>query len=265
MEIGKFLSLKDFFNYYVAGSIWLIDLFLIVISLPNKSNILALFGAIPLNNTIAQTIILGILTLVFPYTVGFVLSDIGGFITGVLYKWFGNPYKWVADHKDKRFDKRHLSLPVIKKIASLSNNIFGFDVDKFIEKPELYFFQIRAYITNKDAPASNLAARSIDLANFAESLLIPFPLTASLTIYHLIPSIISSITGQQINEGFLLTIKIIASIAAFIFSFLLIVNRHLRLKEYWVKHVYRAFVVLATSDIQEKTKKIEKVSEEKSK
>ena len=130
---------------------------------------------------------------------------------------------WVTDSKHK-WANQGLKEWEKEAIQSKVKEIYKIQNKNFDE----IFFTIRAYVEEHSKGANSLAIRALDLTNFAESIVIPLPL---LFIF---PGV------------FLLSLKSIIwgvlFIAIGISVFFLVLDRYLKLRSYWVKHVYRAFL-----------------------
>jgi hypothetical protein len=241
MDLGKFFSLKDFFNYYVAGVVWTIDFAIMATWLGKPSSLGTALSSL---QGLPEFIVVGIMAIVLPYVIGFALSPLCYFATKMWRKWQVDPIKWVlyypelikgADKSvDKRFEKRskgkRLPKVIANKALTLSTQIFGFQLITKNAVEGLWFYQIQAYTFSKGGPQIDLALRARDLSNLTESLLIPAPLFFALLAAQFVPSPdwVLLVLGSAIFAG----------------MFVLLANRYDALREYWVKHVYRAFVTL---------------------
>lgn len=228
MELGRFFSLKDFFNYYIAGTIWLIDLILCLEILPEEMGTSNLVALLP-QSTIIQATVFGICIIIFPYSTGFVFSTAGHWLIKKFYKWAGDPVRWVFDcRKSDSLNKATRGL-CISYATTLFKTEKPEKPEEFQEYSGKYFYQIRNFVENKGGAAHIHAERNLDLANFAESLLIPLSflifLLFDITKFHCIFS--ATVSG---------------------FMFWLIVKRHLKLREYWVKNIYRTFATIAAQE-----------------
>jgi len=274
VDIGKFLSLKDFFNYYISGAIWIADFLITLLLLPIKPDLDIFSVFLTTNNTIVQTILTIAITGLLPYSMGFVMSEVGDLATEYIHQIFGNPVEWVVDYSinsckaqcDRSNDnsckvqcnrskqilgvrRRRIPEKTIELVASYANELLGIDQKDFKEKPDRYLFQLRAYVVNKAGGASDLATRTLDLANFAESILIPLPLLLALCTFYVLRSFISETGIAFVNIPAIIFATAILSLAG-----LLVIRRYLSLKENWVKHIYRGFVVIASFDLYERKK-----------
>ena len=215
----KIFSAKDYFNYYFAGIAWLACAFSIAIK--DFSNCIAMIetiGKIPVS-------ILTVLLIAIPFIVGFVLNPLGNLITFLLRKILGDSADWVLVLSGQKFSTT--KKPFQKRISEPSRT-------KILEKLSLLqggstnyspFYFVRNYVEIKaNDNARTLVNRSLDMANLTESLLIPISLF-----------------------GFLIGKIFISQIGSLIFGvllFVLLCYRYFRLREYWVKHNYRTFLIL---------------------
>jgi hypothetical protein len=216
MELGRFFLLKDFFNYYIAGAIWLVDIFPLFAGLSEKPEISILITKIP-QNTIVQTTLFSICIIIFPYSTGFAFFEIGSFLSKRFYD------------KNKSYSPGELNKATQQLCRSYAKKLFEIDPQDFQGTPEQYFYQIRNYVANVGGVAYAHADRDLDLANFAESLLVPLPLLIFLLF---------DITNFHC----------IFPCALSIIAFVLIGRGRLILRKYWIDNIYRTFAVLAARE-----------------
>ena len=122
--------------------------------------------------------------------------------------------------------------PAIESILCHAYDTFGYSL-----RDNLWFYQIRAYVMDKGGKAGELAERAQYLANFAESLLLPFPIFCAIVTWKVVTDlhifwIISAIVAE--------TIGLIIVWALF--------KRHLQLRREWAMHIYREFLVITAKD-----------------
>jgi hypothetical protein len=253
MEIGKLLSLKDFFNYYIAGIIWLLN-FVLISSIFGVQPVYAVVSNVFIAiNNLTSSVISIVLSIIIPYTVGFALSKSGNFITKGLRKWRGNPHYWLLDYSDTQknnhFAGRRLPKSAVERVQGLAPRIFGYELTN-PQKPWLWFYQILTYVRHKGGPASDIANRAFDLANLTESLLLPLPILFGIVAY--------SLTS---NIHFLIVRIGIVSVVVLLFFYLLL-RRYEELNTNAIKHIYRAFLVIAPDELRQddKRNKIETTS-----
>ncbi|SRR6266498_3619672 len=127
MNISGFLSAKDFFNYYAAGFLWILEIAILFIPMESYQKSMEWLGKLQnINNTLGG-VLMGILLIVVTYVVGFVLTPIGGAVTYLLRRLFGDPKSWVTDYSSKnlRFKGRRLAKTKIRLIVDSLKETFG--------------------------------------------------------------------------------------------------------------------------------------------
>lgn len=161
-----------------------------------------------------------------PFVIGFVLNPLGNFVTKLLRKVFDDPVKWVLvlskeKYSDnKKFFRKRLSEPSRTKILEKVSLLQDGDAEEYSP-----FFLVRNYVVeNAGKNTLALANRPLDLANLAESLIIPIPL-------------LSFLIGRVFFSW-------IISIGLAVFIFAILSYRYFQLRGYWVKHNYRTFLIL---------------------
>jgi hypothetical protein len=215
----KIFSAKDYFNYYFAGITWLICALTTALkSSVDYTSTIEFIGKI-------HVAILIVLLLAIPFLTGFILSPAGNLITTLLRKIVGDPADWALVLAGQKFSTT--KRPFQERISEPSRT-------KILEKltllqggPAKYspFYLVRNYVEIKaNDNARTLVNRSLDMANLTESLLIPIPLLGFL-----IGEIFISQNGSLILGVLLFT---------------LLCYRYIQLRQYWVKHNYRTFLIL---------------------
>lgn len=231
MNASNFLSVKDFFNYYVAGLLWIVEVAIISMPLGSYQKSLDWLGKFQGVTDKMGAVLTGILFIVIPYLVGFVFTPVSMAATKVLRSRFGDPKDWVVDYSvnGERHKGRRLAQTKIRLIVQRMKKVFG--DEKTINKDNLanWFFTLRDYVINSKGEAASFAIRAQDLFNFTESILLPLPLL-------LFTSGIKMICSPN-RIGWLL-------LAFGIFFLCMLSYRYLRLRFYWVKHVYNTFLVV---------------------
>jgi hypothetical protein len=217
----KIFSAKDYFNYYFAGIAWLACVCVFSIVIKDFSNCAATIeeiGKMPIA-------ILTLLLIAIPFMVGFVLNPLGNLVTFLLRKILGDSADWVLVLSGQKFSttkklfQKRISEPSRTKILEKLSLLQGGST-----KYSPFYF-VRNYVEIKaNDNARILVNRSLDMANLTESLLIPIPLLGFL-----IGKMFISQSGSLI-VGVLL--------------FVLLCYRYFQLREYWVKHNYRTFLIL---------------------
>ena len=234
MNASNFLSVKDFFNYYVAGLLWILEVAIISMPLSSYQKSLDWLGKFQGLTDKMGAVLTGILFIVIPYLVGFVFTPISMAVTKMLRALFGDPKEWIVDYseKGKRYEGKRLAQTKIRLIIAKMKEVFG-DDEKINEKNlRNWFFTLRDYIINGQGDVASLAIRTQDLFNFTESIILPLP-------------------------AFVITIgiKLCANSMAFgwalgllgLIFFGLLSYRYLKLRFYWVKHVYNSFLVVTSA------------------
>lgn len=237
MELTKYYTIRDFLFYYTAGIFWILDVVLIM---------QLLYGGLPavqapalLENEISATIITGILVLIIPHAIGFVMNRLCSRVT----RWWrdrkGDPRLWVADYSTKMGNQHRgerLPKSAITRIFDVAPQVLGYDQRGLAKNSHLLFYQLRAYVVAQESMHKDLAIRAYDLMNLAESLVLPFPLFVIFMI-----ALSLEIVGT--NQVFLW----IVSISLGMIALRLLLSRYYALRTSYVKHIYRAFLNLTAS------------------
>ncbi|MEP0805679.1 MAG: hypothetical protein HRF47_09330 [Chloroflexota bacterium] len=224
MKPNDIFSIRDFFNYYLAGVLWFADIvgiFMLCSKLGTPKVTLANINT-SLNE--ANTILATFGVVVVPYLLGFILNPLGTKLMEKIRNKDNEAIRWVTD-PNHRFASQGLKEWEKEKIREKFQKIYNIQDRSFEEM----FFTIRTYVEEHGKGANFLASRALDLANFAESLAIPVPLLfVILGIWFAVSSFL-----------WLLASLVLAKIV-----FWLLLRRYLDLRSYWVKHVYRAFITI---------------------
>jgi len=244
MKVDSFLSLKDYFNYYLSGFIWLMNILIIVGLISYCGCFRLVFDDLGKVFESLGIIATGIIALLVPYITGFVLYPIGQFVRKKLQgkdrKWWPSPRKWLLIRsedldeyknqpkhkpflKGSRFSKKEAQL-----LLDLAENRFNLSYKK---TPNLLFFPVRTYLLEYGNESAKFAMRMRDLMSLTESLIVVVPLFVILIAFPLF-------------EGWW---KFVGVIIAIYIQYLLI-SRYHRLEIDWVKRVYRGFLVLESKD-----------------
>jgi len=112
MDFSRFFTIKDFFNYYIAGTIWIADIILLIY-LKDSSSLYSLWDSLLNSGSTFRTIFEAIIMIILPYTIGFALGTLSAKITRKLRnKYGGDPIEWIIpenyeckEHKGKRLPK----------------------------------------------------------------------------------------------------------------------------------------------------------------
>ena len=247
MKISDYFSLRDFLNYYIAGVLWVLNIALLFPRIIEDSKYQDLVFSIKSDVGILGPAILSGLVILIPYVIGFVLTPLGNFVSRVARELHGDPRKWVTDHNSKgtfseRYRGKRLAKPAVEKAFDRASEVFGYSLDT----KRLWFYQIRAYIAHHGGAASRFATRTHDLANFVESLFLPVPILGALFVFRFIPAPFQGVLGQRVflRVSASRLLSVLLAIVFAVFLFLLLIIRYLELFENWVKHIYRAFLVM---------------------
>jgi hypothetical protein len=233
MNFPDFMTIKDFFNYYVAGFLWLCNIGLIYLPINDSSKLMRELDQIQKITDKVSPLVMGIILLIFPYVIGFILTPVNTLVTKLLRRIFGDPKKWAVDYQTKsgwrvRLHKgKRLSHTNIRLVIKSLKKIYG--EEKEINETNIanWFFQVRAIVINQKGEAGVLAIRAQDLANFTESILLPVPLTLWILFSKYI----------EIHPVFAWICMAFGLLFFGILSY-----RYLHLRAYWIKHTYRAFL-----------------------
>lgn len=226
MEIWRHLSRTDFFNYYFAGVIWWLDLFLILELASPKGAREWLQQEMEWISSAPGLVILGILLIVLPYVFGFITEPLGNSVARIHRPKFE---EYVIDYQNKYAEDKRLAKVMVNSILRIAEEKFG-----KVKKKDLYFEWIRTYVWQKGGAAAELANRAQIMSNLAESLIVPTALLGFLFSFWASIRILEA----PVCLGVLLGLFLSAS-----FGYLSW-RRHQKLREYYVKHVYRAFLIL---------------------
>lgn len=260
MDFSRFLTPKDFFNYYIAGTIWIADLICIIyvtnpVFLNNFWDLYQNTESI----TLIQTIYNAIILIVIPYVVGFSLGSLSAFITKKLRNAYdGDTTKWVIFDEDdcdchkERHKGKKLPKAQIDQIEKVIKKTLGYTLKK-----KYWFYSIRAYVIDNDGEYVSLAARAQHLLNLAESLMLPFPILCSIVTWIIIagwsnhghyyymlphrPLFFLIITWRIIGW------YCISGLVWFSMSWMLF-DKYLKMRREWAMHIYRAFLVITAKD-----------------
>jgi hypothetical protein len=177
MDVGKFLSVRDFFNYYIAGVVWLLGLALLLLWLPDPARATVLLDEFRRQIDSLGPVVGAVLAVILPYITGFTLSPVCNLATYLLRRIWGDPVQWVTDFSEggtRKHKTRRLVKPALAQIIKHGADTFDTDVKDM--NAALWFSPIRAYTIEKGGAASDHATRAYDLMNLTESLLLPIPL-----------------------------------------------------------------------------------------
>jgi hypothetical protein len=238
MKVDGFLSLKDYFNYYLSGFVWVIDFIIFgILVWPLKSYYVLMKNVGFVIEKIGP-VVAGIVLLIITYIIGFVLFPISQATRriwqGKNRKWFPRPRKWLIIKSEDLEEYKSLKKPFLKG-SRFSNK----EVSRFVELAEkrfglnykininLLFYPVRTYVIEHGGDSANFAQRMRDLMSLSESLLFPVSLFFGLLL-------------TMFTKGgwdFL-------GIPLAIFIQILIVYRYHRIEIDWVKRIYRSFLAI---------------------
>jgi hypothetical protein len=229
MDISKNLSRNDFFNYYIPGVVWVVDVYIL--------GLLFLLPHIQLQignmNTPIGLIVFGVLIVLLPYLFGFITEPLDNFITRKFCPKFEEEV--IKYNKESKWKGHRLAKPMSENIIKRAKILFETPEEQ--TSKDLFFPWIKAYVWQKGGGAVELADRAQSMSNLAEGLLVPlalfgfvFPLYVTIDLFY----------------GNWCIGVLIGLVLAVLFG-VLTWRRYLELKEYYVKHVYRAFLILTES------------------
>ena len=225
MNIGTYFSVKDFLNYYIAGLIWCVTIF--ILALPSdKTELQNILTDLSNIANAAYFVLASALVILIPYLIGFVLTPLSDKVGELVRKGKPDPVKWTVEDPEK-----YKSGLKAGEIALIKRYIRKYFHDKDAA-PDTWFFQIRALVARDNSGATLLANRAMDLTNFSESLILPLPL------------LFFTIGVRLMISGGCIWGIIAFSLA--IGVYFLLSKRYIDLRSYWVKHVYRAFIAMCT-------------------
>lgn len=233
MNFPGFMTIKDFFNYYLAGFLWLFNIGLIYLPINDSSKLINELEQLQKVTDKLSPLVMGLSLLIFPYVVGFILTPVSTLITRLLRFTFGDPKKWVVDYQSKSgwqlsiHKGKRLSRTNIRLITQRLRKIFGEEKEINETKIANWFFQVRAIVINEKSEAGALAIRAQDLANFTESILLPVPMMLWILFAKYVT--VYPVFGRIYFGAGLLFFGMLS-------------YRYLHLRTYWVKHTYRAFL-----------------------
>jgi hypothetical protein len=176
----------------------------------------------------------GILLVIVPYIVGFVLTPFAEVVTRCLRWAFGDPKKIMIHEKESLkkwnawFWKKRLPESVIEKTITQANALFNTSLRKGPSILDNWFEVFFSYIVEYGTGLNSKVIRTRDLIHFTESVLVPVP----LFFFLLAPwqSFISASWMRLIAIG----------------TFILLSWRYLLLRKYLTMQIYRAMLVLTT-------------------
>lgn len=243
MKVDGFFSLKDYFNYYISGFVWILDTGLGIFLLHPKS-FYSLVNHLGLWIEKLGTVFSGIAVLLVPYIVGFVLFPVSQAIRrtwqGKDRKWFPSPRKWLIIRSESLEEYKSLKKPYLKgsrlstkeveRFLELAEKRFGINYKKNIN---LLFYPVRTYVIEYGGESATFAERMRDLMSLSESLLFPVSLFTALLFAILIP-------------GFWGLLGIPLGIVVQ----LLMAYRYHRIELDWVKRIYRSFLAIESRNDQ---------------
>lgn len=235
MKAENIFSIKDFFNYYFPGVIWI--LVFVVLLIPIHPHPMFYHYYSDLGSYVSEVpeSIWLILLVIIPYIIGFAMNPMVVKLTKKLQK--GNRNAIVYSMADEKIgNKVQLWRNKRRLIEKYSRNLFHGDG----KNPKEYFFYIRSYVADHGGEMFGLIVRVRNILEFSEAMLIPFPLLMFFIGIRLIYPFFS--------VGFML-------IGISFLSFYFLYWRYFRLREIWVKHIYRAFLVIMRNEELTKKKK----------
>jgi hypothetical protein len=263
MKSSDMFSFKDYFNYYFAGVIWFLDFVLLFLLFSGKWGIDAVFSTLGKYSNDLGAILGGVLSLVIPYIVGFTMSPVG---EGIRKLWqgkdrerFPDPRKYLIIHEGGELKNKRIPKKEAKVIKAQIKSKFKFENDNSDNNFSWLFFPMRAYVIEYGGESKNLGIRARTLANLTESLLLPVPFLVCLFGLHILlawvkqcccisPSWRCIGSFSQNYIGLILGLLLIFSAAYKVHRILL--KRYFQLERYWVRHFYRAFLVMQSDSLE---------------
>jgi hypothetical protein len=190
MKFDNVFSFRDFVNYYFPGVIWSLNIILVVLFANGELGLQNSLDAIGKYFESVNLLLAGVLGIVIPYIIGFILLPIG---EGAVKLWkgrknsrrlFPNPAIGLFyGFYDKKFEGLRFSEKETKTIFNSLKRVLKLDYSFHIN---LYLFPTRAYVLEHGGKSAALAVRARDLMNFTESLSVSVPLNIFLVCLHLI-------------------------------------------------------------------------------
>lgn len=241
MNFPGFMTIKDFFNYYVAGFLWIFNIGLIYLPINDSSKLINELEQLQKITDKISPLVMGLILLIFPYVIGFILTPANTLLTKLLRLIFGDPKKWTVDYQTKSGWRVHLhkgkrlSRTNIRLVTQRLKEIYGDEKEISEAKIAKWLFQIRAIVINQKGEAVALAIRAQDLTNFTESILLPVPLLFTILFGKFL----------QTSPAFA---WVCLGIGLLLFGMLS--KRYLDMRTFWVKHTYRAFLALLATENQ---------------
>jgi hypothetical protein len=159
-------------------------------------------------------------------------------------------------YPEEKLKGKRLSSIEGKNITDQVTELFGLDYKQDLH---LIFFPIRAHVIEHGGEAKSLGIRARTLVNLTESLLLPVPLFICLFGLHLLFAWAKQWTCSTFSLTFLFSfIQIIIGLPLYLLIILfatcgihwLLVERYFQLEQYWVRHYYRAFLVMQNDSFE---------------
>lgn len=223
MDFIRNFTQSDLFNYYIGGTFWILDAYLLWKLVFPKSQLLERLLAS--SQGFPEALAFGILGVLVPYVVGFAMTGLAETITGRLRR----DYFAVCLGKKPQKGIMRLSGELVEQIQGRFSRLFGLSM-----RPH-HFWWIRSYVLQHGGASVDLATRALMMSNLAESLLLPFPIFTGLIL---------AVALQDVSPQTSILLPVIGFITGAIPVFFLVKRRYLRLYEQAVKHTYRAFWVI---------------------
>ena len=239
MKLDNAFSIKDYFNYYFAGLIWTLDFVFLFLLISGNWEFNDILSDLKNYSDVLGIVPSSIMILVIPFVLGFSLSPLG---ENIKKKWreinrlkFADPKKFILYHNGAELKGKQIPKDEAESVKKNAKLLFDYSYnDKF----HYMFFPIRAYVIEHGGEAKQLAIRARTLTNLTESLLLPVPIAFAL---------LASLLLLPVNTCAVILIAILVGSL----THWLLVNRYFQLERYWVKHFYRAFLVMQNKSIQE--------------
>lgn len=264
-DFGSFFSLRDFFNYYMAGVTWLLAVFLIVLWFPGMPPAAETLSYVKQQLDALGSVVVGVLLVILPYITGLSARPLAQSLTTAQWE------KEEEKGKGNNIEKENFGYtPKNKKMYQASSSPFSsrhLCGKHYKGNPKLLhrrrdFFWIRAYVVDHGGAAAELATRTYDLMNLSESLFLPVPLLSGILTYKLTSLLIRSgmnalpYLPADMTDGCINAITIIIGIPLAIYGCQnmrqQLWQNYNEFREDWVKHTYRAFLVIKAREYERK-------------
>jgi hypothetical protein len=249
MKVDGFFTLQDYFNYYMSGFVWIVDVLLILSFIKNEEStgILEILGnSFDVLGGVASSIVLILVPYITGYLFYYLSQELRRSLVGKERKNYPSPRDGVLLYPSENafFDKRRIPKKEADKIIALAKK--RFDVEHDEKKPGYYFNPIRSYLLEIGGESAKRTMRTRDLMSLLEGFLIPVPLffglLTGLIIYNFHITIFANFAWLSKFAGYIIGLKMGSIVTAV--TFWLMLERYYKQELEWVKRVYRGFLVI---------------------